>query len=102
MRKTFPLEVPNLKPPRVIDSIKSEVRKYLKRESRKELPEGADFWDFDCRAGKDSTTAVAAHVTELPAAIDTASREAWAGIYLEILAKPGHRTPREPGAPPTD
>ena len=46
MRKIFPLEVHGLKPPRVIESIKHDVRKYLKRERRKALPEDVDFWDF--------------------------------------------------------
>ena len=51
MRKIFPLEVPKHAPPRVIEAIKSDVRKYLKRERRKALPEGVDFWDFDCQVG---------------------------------------------------
>ncbi|NNC90782.1 MAG: hypothetical protein HKN82_20180 [Akkermansiaceae bacterium] len=94
MRKTFPLEVPGLKPPRVIEAIKHEIRRYLKRERRKSLPEEADFWDFDCRAGRDEGTAVAAHVSELTAAIDRAGEEGWPAIYLEILAKPARRTPK--------
>lgn len=101
MRKTFPLEVPPHKPPRVIEQIKSEVRKYLKRERRKQLPEGADFWDFDCRAGRDGGSAEAVHVSGLTAAIDTASVEGWGAIYIEILARPGVRRARsEPDADP--
>ena len=100
MRKTFPLEVTGLKPPRVIDSIKSEVRKYLKRERRKTLPEGVDFWDFSCRFGADRTTAKVAHVAEINVAIDTASREQWTAIYIEILAKHGHRRPKDPRGSP--
>ena len=49
MKKFFSLEASNHKPARLADKIKSEVRKYLKRERSKELPEGVDFWDFDCR-----------------------------------------------------
>ena len=94
MRKTFPLEVPGLKPPRVIDSIKSEVRRYLKRERRKELPEEADYWDFDCQVGPDRDHAKAAHEKEINPAIDTAAQEHWPSIYIEILAKPAHRTPK--------
>jgi hypothetical protein len=100
MRKTFPLEVPNHKPPRVVEAIKAEIRKYLKRERRKPLPEGVDFWDFDCRSGKDAESAAAVHVTEITKPIDTASQESWPAIYIEILAKPGHRakaaTPESP------
>ncbi|MEK6231929.1 MAG: DUF6172 family protein [Luteolibacter sp.] len=91
MKKTFPLEVPSHKPPRVVESIKSEIRKYLKRERRKELPEGVDFWDFDCRAGKDGDSAEVIHVSEITKPVDTASQEKWDTVYVEILAKPGHR-----------
>lgn len=99
MRKSFPLEVEKLKPPRVIEAIKHQVRKYLKRERRKQLPEGIDYWDFDCRAGKDAESAEPVHVTEITAAIDTASREAWTAIYIEILAKPGIRGKKPPESP---
>ena len=100
MRKTFPLEVPGLKPPRVIDSIKSEVRRYLKRERRKKLPEGVDFCDFACQVGPDSASPKVVHLAEINASIDTASREQWSAIYIEILPKPGHRTRKDPDSPP--
>ena len=92
MKKTFPLEMPNHKPPRVIEGIKAEIRKYLKRERRKPLPEGTDFWDFDCRTGKDSESAESVHVSEITKPIDIASQENWPVIHIEILAKQGHRT----------
>ena len=92
MKKKFPLEMPNHKPPRVIEGIKAEIRKYLKRERRKPLPEGVDFWDFDCRTGKDAESAEPVHVSEITKPIDTASQENWPAIYIEILAKQGHRT----------
>jgi hypothetical protein len=92
MKKTFPLEMPNHKPPRVIEGIKAEIRKYLKRERRKPLPEGVDFWDFDSRAGKDAESAVPVHISEITKPIDTASQENWPSIFIEILAKPGVRT----------
>jgi hypothetical protein len=100
MRKTFPLEQPKLKPPRVIDSIKNEVRKYLKRERSKTLPEGVDYWDFACQMGRDRDCAAVVHVAEINNAIDAASQENWNEIYLEILAKPGHRTPKDSGSSP--
>lgn len=92
MKKLFPLTSPKHAPARVVASIKADVRKYLKRERRKELPEGVDFWDFDCRAGKDAETAAEVHVAEITKPIDGAATENWEAIYLEILAKPGHRT----------
>ena len=51
MKKTFPLTQPKLHPDRVLDAVKHEIRKYLKRERRKPLPEGVELLDFDCRFG---------------------------------------------------
>ncbi|MFD2257473.1 DUF6172 family protein [Luteolibacter algae] len=92
MKKSFPLTSPNHKPARVVESVKAEIRKYLKRERRKTLPEDVDFWDFDCRAGKAPETAEAVHVSELTKPIDIAAQEGWEAVYIEILAKPGRRT----------
>jgi hypothetical protein len=91
MRKLFPLVVAGQEAPRVVDSIKNEVRKYLKRERRKPLPNGVDYWDFDCRTGRDRESPSPTHVAELITAIDTASAQSWSNVYVEILAKPGHR-----------
>ncbi len=91
MKKSFPLEDPKHKPARVVEGIKAEIRKYLKRERRKELPEGIDFWDFDCRTGKDADNASVVHVSEITKPVDAAAQEKWEAIYIEILAKPGHR-----------
>jgi len=93
MRKTFPFEDPPHKPPQVVAAIKNKVRKYLKRERRKPLPEGQDFWDFDCRVGEESPGEVV-HVAELTNAIDAAVAKGWPAIYIEILAKPAKRRPR--------
>ncbi len=91
MKKVFPLSAPNHQPARVIEQIKSEVRKYLKRERKKSLPEGVDFWDFDCKVGQGDAPPEAKHVEEISAAIDQAATAKLLSVYLEILAKPGHR-----------
>lgn len=96
MRKTFPLDVPGLKPPRVVESIKNEIRKYLKRERGKSLPEGADYWDFDCKVGRDANDCARSHSGDLNAHIDRASQENWPAVYVEILAKPARRTSKKP------
>ncbi len=94
MKKTFLLEDPRHQADRVVAGIKHELRKYLKRERRKKLPEDVDFWDFDCRIGRDVASAVVAHVEELIPAVDTASKDGWSAVYVEILAKPGRRAVR--------
>lgn len=91
MKKQFPLTSPNHQPARVIEQIKSDVRKYLKRERKKSLPEGVDFWDFDCKVGLGEAAPETKHVEEITAAIDQAATSECPSVYIEILAKPGHR-----------
>lgn len=100
MKKIFPLEVPGHKAPRVVEAIKSDVRKYLKRERKKALPEGVDFWDFDCKVGQGEAAPDVKHVEEIIPAIDQAAGSECGAIYIEILAKPGHRKPKQSAPAP--
>ena len=91
MKKTFSLTAPNHQPARVIEQIKSDIRKYLKRERKKSLPEGVDFWDFNCMVGQGESAPETKHVEELTAVIDQAAASESVSVYIEILATPGHR-----------
>ncbi len=94
MKKTFKLSHPKIKYPRMVESAKHEAKKYLKRERNKALPEGADFWDFDCKYGANEADAQVIHVSEINQYISQAETEQLESFYLEILAKPAKRTPR--------
>lgn len=94
MKKTFLLNAAGKHPDRVLDAIKHEIRKYLKRERRRAPPDGVDFWDFDCKFGLDEAAAQVAHVAELIKLIDAAAKEGAQSFYVEILAKHGHRKAR--------
>jgi len=87
MKKVFKLQVENKKPERQLESIKNEIRKYLKRERKKKLPEEAIYWDFECRFGKESASAKSVTASELTAALESASSDAWSECYVEIIAK---------------
>ncbi len=93
MKKTFPLQAPGKDDARVLDAIKSDVRKYVKRERRKTLPPGFEVWQLDCRVGAEPATAVVTPLPDLSAAIDAAAKGGGPGLYVEILASPTHRTP---------
>jgi hypothetical protein len=95
MKKIFPLAVPGHQPPRVVAAIKSDVRKYVKRERRKPLPEGVDFWDFDCKVGQGEEAPVVKHVDDLIPAIDEAAAAGCEKVYIEILSKPGVRAKKD-------
>ena len=75
MKKTFQLRPEGKHPDRVLDATKHEIRKYLKRERRRDLPEGV-------------------HLATLIECIDAAAKEAALACYVEILAKHGVRVPR--------
>ena len=91
MKKTFPLTSPSHQPARVVEQIKSDIRKYLKRERKKALPEGVDFWNFNCKVGQGAAEPETKHVEEIIPTIDQAAASQCEAIYIEILAKPGHR-----------
>ena len=94
MKKTFPLNIEGKQRDRVLDAVKHEIRKYVKRERRRPLPEGVDFLDFDCRFGASAETAQTAHLAEITGLLDALAGDGGAQCYVEILAKPGHRTRR--------
>lgn len=95
MKKTFPLTSPKHQPARVVEQIKADVRKYLKRERKKALPEGVDFWDFNCKVGQGEAAPEPKHVEEVIPAVDQAAATGCEAVYIEILATPGHRKSRK-------
>ncbi|WP_223908817.1 DUF6172 family protein [Rhodoferax lithotrophicus] len=94
MKKTFQLQIEGKNPDRVLEATKHEIRQYLKRERRKALPEGVDFWDFDCSFGTHADNAESVHLATLTALIDAVAQAGGAAFYVELLAKPGHRMAR--------
>jgi hypothetical protein len=86
MKKTFQLKVENKNIDRQVDSIKNEVRKYIKREKSKKLPENFNFWKFDCKFGKTIKEAQEISFVDIIKSIDLAASENYDSFYLEILA----------------
>lgn len=91
MKKTFPLQLPGKADQRVLEAIKGDVRKYFKREKRKPLTTGVDFWDFACKVGAGRAEPESKHPAEVVPAIDAAAKSGATAVYVEILAIPGHR-----------
>jgi hypothetical protein len=91
MKKTYQLTHPKIKYDRLIDAAKHDAKKYLRRERNKKLPEGVDFWDFDCKYGPTEKDAKVIQVTEINKSIDQAQNDKLESFYLEIIAIPGQR-----------
>ena len=94
MKKTFQLTVEGKNRDRVLEAVKHEIRKYVKRQRRVPLPEGVDFWDFDCRFGSSEDTAAVVHFATILPLVDSAAKDGADAFYLELLAKEGRRTAR--------
>ena len=99
MKKTFPLHAPGIADERVVEAIKYDVRKYVKRERRKTLPEGFSLWEFNCRIGPEAAAAVVTDLAEVPRAIDATAQSGAKTVYVEILAMAGHKPLRPPASP---
>jgi len=96
MKKNFPLHAEGKHPDRVLEAVKHEVRKYFKRERNRPVPEGADFWDFDCQVGLSADTAETVRVGAVIDAVDAVAKSGAASVYVEILSKHGVRVLKAP------
>ena len=97
MRKTFQLDIEGKNRDRLLEATKHEIRKYVKRQRRVALPEGVDFWDFDCRFGASEESATEVHFATITGLIDGIASAGGKAFFLEMLAKEGRRTPRPMG-----
>jgi hypothetical protein len=91
VKKTFKLNIEGKHRDRVLDAVKHEIRKYVKRQRRVPLPEGVDYWDFDCKFGATADTATVVHFATITGLIDAVAKEGADSFYLEIIAKNGYR-----------
>jgi hypothetical protein len=87
MKKTYNLDHPKIKVPRVVDSVKHDIRKFLKKERKKPLPSGANYWGFDCKFGQSEETAVDIQLPSLMSNIDDLVENNIMTIYVEITPK---------------
>ncbi len=87
MKQTFKLVHPKIKVDRIVDSIKHEIKKTLKKERSNKLPAGTKFWSFDCKLGQSEETATAVPQLELMSNIDDLVLNKAKTIYVEMTAK---------------
>jgi hypothetical protein len=101
MKKVFKLTDEKKHEDRVLESIKNDIRKYVKRENKKDLPEKATmYWDYDCKIGATQESAKVVTYPELIKALDAVKAEGATECYIEILAKAVNKPLKE--AEPSD
>lgn len=91
MKKTFSLHAPGKADARVLDAIKHEVRKYVRREHRKPLPDGFDRLEFECKVGPTAAEATSVSLKGVSSALDTTARGGGSEAYVEVVGKPAQR-----------
>ncbi|WP_417335484.1 DUF6172 family protein [Halobacteriovorax marinus] len=91
MKKVFNLTAPNKKPERQADTVRYEIKKYIKRERRKSLPDDCSRWDFDCKIGKDQAHAQEITIDKISSMIDEFVSLGCESVYVEIISR-GVRT----------
>lgn len=95
MRRTYRLNIEGKNRDRLIEASKHDIRKYIRRERRKELPAGADFWDFDTKFGFEEATAEVIPPAELIRTISAHVATGAEQFYVEVVRKPGKKVPRQ-------
>ena len=100
MRKTFELNHPKIKRPRLIEAAKSEFRKSMKRTRRRALPDKTDYWAFDCKFGSTESDAMPVHEKEVCACIDDADARGVGSFYVEAIPRAACRSKKP--VPPDD
>ena len=88
MKKVFKLIDEKRHEDRVLEAVKNDIRKYVKREKKKELSDKKTmYWDFDCKIGASSDIAEAIPYEELIKALDKIKAMGVKEVYIEIIAK---------------
>jgi len=88
MKKIFKLTDPKKHEDRVLEAVKHDIRKYVKREKKKDLLDKATmYWDFDCKVGASADDAEVVVYEELIKALDAVKATGVSEVYVEILAK---------------
>jgi len=88
MKKIYQLTDEKKHEDRVLEAVKNDIRKYVKREKKKPLSDKATmYWDFDCKVGATSDDAKVVSYEELIKALDTVKATGVKEAYIEIMAK---------------
>lgn len=96
MKKVFKLTDEKKHEDRVLEGVKHEIRKYVKREKKKKLPDAKTmYWDFDCKVGATAESAKAVAFEELIKALDAVKASGATECYVEILAKMSEKPLKE-------
>jgi hypothetical protein len=88
MKKIFKLTDEKKHEDRVLEAVKHEIRKYVKREKKKKLPDAKTmYWDFDCKIGLTPVSSKTVDFDALIKELDAVKAAGATECYVEILSK---------------
>jgi len=88
MKKIFKLTDEKRHEDRVLEGVKNDIRKYVKREKKKKLEDAKlTYWDFDCKVGATADDAKVVEFDALIKELDAVKATGATECYVEILAK---------------
>ena len=88
MKKVFKLTDEKKHEDRVLEAVKNDIRKYVKREKKKDLPDKATmYWDFDCKIGASAAEVKEVVYEEFIKALDAVKATGAKEVYVEVMAK---------------
>ena len=88
MKKIYKLTDEKKHEDRVLEAVKNDIRKYVKREKKKELSDKKlMYWDFDCKVGVTADDAKAIVYEELIKKLDAIKATGATEVYVEVVAK---------------
>jgi len=88
MKKVYKLTDEKKHEDRVLEAVKNDIRKYVKREKKKDLPDKKlMYWDFDCKVGATADDAKVISYEELIKGLDAVKATGATEVYVEVLAK---------------
>ncbi|GAA6136048.1 hypothetical protein NBRC116188_28380 [Oceaniserpentilla sp. 4NH20-0058] len=75
----------------MVEAIKHELKKYMKRERNKVLPKDTNYWAFDCQFGNTEDEATEVRPGDFNKLIDAAVEAGQTEFYVEIVARADFR-----------
>ena len=94
MKKTFKLNIEGKNRDRLLDAVRHDIHKDVKRQRRAPLPEGLYYWDFDCRIGASEASAEIIDFASVIQRVDAIAAEGVDAFYLEMLPVARERSAR--------
>lgn len=95
MKKRFALTDTKKAPQRVLEGIKNDIRKYIKREKRKPLPADTNFWRIDCKFAKNDNDLQDIKFEDIIKNINEASNEGCESFMIELVSTAIQKTPKK-------